>query len=255
MRPDYLAGHIPGAVYCSWADDLCNPPRPVRWQIASPDRFAAVMSRLGIGDDTRVVAYDAEGGHHAARLWWALRYYGHDEVAILHGGIQAWIAAKNPLEPGESSPPVARFTPRPRPDLRATKDEVLRTLGRDVPVLLDVRRESEYSGAEARSARGGHIPGARHLEWRDALNADWRLRSPDDVRQMYAERGIGAETPVVTYCHAGVRASFSAFVLNLLGVRDVKVYDGSWEEWGNDPSLPIESVPDRDPAAPSRRLS
>jgi thiosulfate/3-mercaptopyruvate sulfurtransferase len=241
MREDYRAGHIPGAVYCSWADDLSDPPTPVRWQIASPQRFAAAMSRLGIGDDTSVVAYDAEGGHHAARLWWALRYYGHDAVAILHGGIQAWTAAGHALEAGEPRPHAARFTPRPRPELRATKDEVLAAVGRGEPVLLDVRRESEYTGAEARSARGGHIPGARHLEWRTALTPEWRLRPREEVRRLYEERGIGQTSSAITYCHAGVRAAFSAFVLTLLGGRDVKVYDGSWEEWGNDPALPLET--------------
>jgi thiosulfate/3-mercaptopyruvate sulfurtransferase len=243
LRDDYGAGHIPGAVYCNWADDLSDPPSPVRWQIASPERFASTMSRLGIGDETRVVAYDAEGGHHAARLWWGLRYYGHDDVAILHGGIQAWLAAGQPLEAGPAPALSARFTPRRRPELRATKQDVLGVLGSERPILLDVRRESEYTGAEARSARGGHIPGAHHLEWREALTADWRLRPRDEVRRLYERRGVHGEASVITYCHAGVRAAFSAFVLSLLGLRDVRVYDGSWEEWGNDPRVPIETTP------------
>lgn len=250
MRADYRSGHVPGAAYCNWAEDLSDPPSPVRWMLASPERFAATMSRLGVGDDTAVVAYDAEGGHHAARLWWALRYYGHDDTALLHGGIQAWVAAGKPLEPGEVTVPPARFTARARTGLRATKEEVLAHLSRarglapdaeqKKPLILDVRRRTEYTGGEVRAARGGHIPGARHLEWREALGRDWRLLPRDEVRAKYAELRIASDTAVITYCHAGVRAAFSAYVLTLLGQRDVKVYDGSWEEWGNSTEVPIE---------------
>lgn len=241
LRADYREGHVPGAVYCNWADDLSDPPSPVRWMIASPERFAAAMSRFGIGDDTRVVAYDAEGGHHAARLWWGLRYFGHGDVALLHGGIQAWVAAKKPLESGDAPEYHATFTPRVRPALRATKEEVLAVLGKQRPVLLDVRRRSEYTGEERRAARGGHIPGAKQLEWRETLDRDWHLLPADDVRAKLASRGVAGGAPVITYCQAGVRAAFGAFVLTALGVREVKVYDGSWEEWGNDPHVPIEA--------------
>ncbi len=240
LRGTYREGHIPGAVYCNWAEDLSDPPRPVRWMIASPQRFAATMSRLGIGDSTRVVAYDADGGHHAARLWWGLRYHGHDAVAILHGGLQAWIAAGQELESGELTPPPARFTPRVRAELRATKEELLGVLGKKTPVILDVRRPSEYTGEEIRAKRGGHIPGAVNLEWKEALDPALRLKSPDAVRALYVSRGITPDTPIVTHCQAGVRAAHTAWVLSLLGYERVKVYDGSWEEWGNDPDVPIE---------------
>ena len=240
LRETYREGHIAGAVYCNWAEDLSDPPRPVRWMIASPERFATTMSRLGIGDATRVVAYDADGGHHAARLWWGLRYYGHDDVAILHGGIQAWVAAGQRLERGDVTYPPARFTSRVRPELRATKQDILRLIGKPSPVILDVRRRSEYTGEELRAKRGGHIPGARQLEWKESLDLALRLKAPEDVRALFAERGITSDTPVITHCQAGVRAAHSAWVLTLLGNERVKVYDGSWEEWGNDPDVPIE---------------
>jgi thiosulfate/3-mercaptopyruvate sulfurtransferase len=240
LRADYRDAHIPGAVYCNWAEDLSDPPAPVRWMIASPARFASTMARFGIGDETLVVAYDADGGHQASRLWWALRYYGHDDVAVLHGGIQAWIAAGHPLESGEVRVAPARFTPRPRPELRATKEEVLGVIGRPAPVLLDVRRPSEYDGTEVRAKRGGRIPGARNLEWKESLDEELRLRPEDEVRRLFAARGVGPDSAVITYCQGGVRASHSAWVLSLLGNDSVKVYDGSWEEWGNDPNVPIE---------------
>jgi thiosulfate/3-mercaptopyruvate sulfurtransferase len=239
LRGAYRDGHIPGAVYCNWAEDLSDPPSPVRWMIASPERFAAAMSRFGIGDTTSVVGYDADGGHQAARLWWALRYYGHEDVAVLHGGLQAWVAAGQRLESGEVSAGPARFTPRARPELRATKEEVLGLLGRPAPVLLDVRRPSEYSGAEVRAKRGGRIPGARNLEWKESLDASLRLKPEAELRELYASRGVQRGTPVVTYCQGGVRAAHSAWVLSLLGNDRVKVYDGSWEEWGRDPTRPV----------------
>jgi thiosulfate/3-mercaptopyruvate sulfurtransferase len=107
------------------------------------------------------------------------------------------------------------------------------------PWLLDVRRDTEFTGEEKRAARGGHIPGAVNILWKDALRDDWMLKDPEELEDMYANAGFGAETSAVTYCQAGVRAAFTHLVLNALGHDDVRTYDGSWEEWGNDPSLPI----------------
>jgi thiosulfate/3-mercaptopyruvate sulfurtransferase len=107
------------------------------------------------------------------------------------------------------------------------------------PWLLDVRRDSEFTGEEKRAARGGHIPGAVNILWKDALRDDWMLKDADELEDMYSNAGFGAETSAVTYCQAGVRAAFTHLVLNALGHDDVRTYDGSWEEWGNDPSLPI----------------
>ncbi|GAC1487353.1 MAG: sulfurtransferase [Candidatus Limnocylindrales bacterium] len=241
-RPDYLAGHLPGAVYCSWADDLSAPPPPSghpRWMLQDPVAFAAAMSRLGIGDDTMVVGYDAEGGHHAARLWLALRRYGHDKMAVLDGGIQKWEREGRPLEPGDVRAEPARFTPQARDGVIASKAEVQAAVRTGGPWLLDVRRESEYLGNEVRAARGGHIPGAVHLHWQDALQKDWSLRDPDTLEDLYADAGFSADTATVTYCQGGVRAAFTHLLLTALGHDDVRTYDGSWEEWGNDPDLPV----------------
>ena len=239
---DYLASHLPGAVYCSWAVDLSAPPPPSghpRWMLQDPAAFAASMERLGIGDDTMVVGYDAEGGHHAARLWLALRRYGHDRMAVLDGGIQKWEREGRPLEPGDVRAEPARFTPQAREGVIASKGEVQAAVRTGGPWLLDVRREAEYLGTEVRAARGGHIPGAVHLPWQDALNADWTVRDPDTIEALYADAGFSADTATVTYCQGGVRAAFTHLVLTALGHDDVRTYDGSWEEWGNDPALPV----------------
>ena len=241
-RQDYLGGHLPGAVHCDWSKDLSAPPPASghpRWMLQGPEEFAKTMGRLGIGNDTMVVGYDAEGGHHAARLWLALRRYGHDKMAVMEGGIQKWTAEGRPLETGETTAPPARFVPQPREGVIASKDDVLGAVRTGDPWLLDVRRDSEFTGEEKRAARGGHIPGAVNILWKDALREDWTLKDADELEDMYANAGFGAETSAVTYCQAGVRAAFTHLVLTALGHDDVRTYDGSWEEWGNDPSLPI----------------
>lgn len=241
-RAAYLAAHVPGAVYCNWADDLSAPPPPSghpRWMLQDPAAFAATMSRLGIGDQTMVVGYDTEGGHHAARLWLALRRYGHDRMAVLEGGFQTWLRERRPVEPGDVHAEPARFTPRPRAGVVASKAEVLDAVRTGDPWLLDVRREDEYLGSEVRAARGGHIPGAVNLLWKDALQDDWMLRDPDTLEALYADAGFNADTATVTYCQAGVRAAFTHLVLTALGHDDVRTYDGSWEDWGNDPAVPV----------------
>ncbi|HET7701513.1 MAG TPA: sulfurtransferase [Candidatus Limnocylindria bacterium] len=241
-RTDYLAAHLPGAVHCDWSRDLSAPPPASghpRWMLLGPAEFASAMSRLGIGNDTDVIGYDAEGGHHAARLWLALRRYGHDRFAVMEGGIQKWLAEGRPTESGEVPVAPATFTPRPRAGVIATKEEVLAAVRTGDPWLLDVRRDSEFTGVEKRAARGGHIPGAVNILWKDALRDDWTLRDADELEDLYANAGFGAETSAITYCQAGVRAAFTHLVLTALGHDDVRTYDGSWEEWGNDPALPI----------------
>ena len=242
MRARYLEGHLPGAVYVSWADDLSAPPPDSghpRWMLLGPSEFARVMSRLGIGNQTMVVGYDAEGGHHAARLWLALRRYGHERMAVMEGGIQKWIAEGRPLETGDGTFPAARFEPHPRDGVLASKDDVLAAVRSGDPWLLDVRRDSEFTGVEKRAARGGHIPGAVNILWKDALKDDWTLRDAAELEEFYTNAGFGPETRTITYCQAGVRAAFTHMVLSALGHDDVRTYDGSWEEWGNDASLPV----------------
>jgi thiosulfate/3-mercaptopyruvate sulfurtransferase len=157
----------------------------------------------------------------------------------MEGGIQKWVAEGRPLEPGDVKPTPAKFVPHPREGVLASKDEVLGAVRTGDPWLLDVRRDSEFTGEEKRAARGGHIPGAVNILWKDALRDDWTLKDADALEEMYANAGFGPETSAVTYCQAGVRAAFTHLVLTALGHDDVRTYDGSWEEWGNDPSLPI----------------
>jgi len=242
MGTRYLQAHIPGAVYVNWSTDLSAPPPDSghpRWMLLGPAEFAKAMSRLGIGNRTMVVGYDTEGGHHAARLWLALRRYGHDRMAVMEGGLQKWVAEGRPVETGATAVPAAAFEPHPRGGVIATKEEVLAAVRSGDPWLLDVRRDSEFTGVEKRAARGGHIPGAVNILWKDALKNDWTLRDAAELEDFYMNAGFGPETRTITYCQAGVRAAFTHLVLTALGHEDVRTYDGSWEEWGNDATLPI----------------
>jgi thiosulfate/3-mercaptopyruvate sulfurtransferase len=241
-RADYLKAHLPGAVHIDWSRDIAAPPPASghpKYLLQSAADFAATMGRVGIGDDTFVVGYDAEGGHHAARLWLALRRYGHDGMAVMEGGIQKWLGESRPVEAGEVTVTPATFMPRSREGVVATKDDVLGAVRTGDPWLLDVRRDSEYTGAEVRAKHGGHVPGAVNILWKDALRDDWLLKDPEELEQMYIDAGFGPETSTITYCQAGVRAAFTHLVLTALGHDDVRTYDGSWEEWGNRDDVPI----------------
>ncbi|MEA2661102.1 MAG: thiosulfate/3-mercaptopyruvate sulfurtransferase [Chloroflexota bacterium] len=241
-RSEYLKAHLPGAVHIDWSRDIAAPPPPSghpEYMLQEPADFAATMARFGIGDDTFVIGYDSEGGHHAARLWLALRRFGHDGMAVMEGGWQKWLAEGRPVESGENAVRPATFTPRPRPGVVATMGEVLAAVRTGDPWLLDVRRDAEYTGTELRAKHGGHVPGAVNILWKDALRDDWMLKDPDELEQMYIDAGFGPETATVTYCQAGVRAAFTHLVLTALGHDDVRTYDGSWEEWGNRDDVPI----------------
>lgn len=254
----YAAGHIPGAVYLDWSVDLIDPEGPHAFMLAGPDRFASVMASAGIGDGTTVVAYADGYGSGPMRLWWACRVYGHDGVRVLDGGLERWVEEGRPLTTVPPEPREVRFTPRSAPGLVSDAAEVERARDDDLVVVLDLRSREQYEGRAvwfergpvaadpdgiARTPRGelraGRIPWARSLPWSELYLPDGRFRPREELAALLRERGVGPASRVITYCGVGISASAGLFAAHLAGVRDVALYDGSWEEWGRDPRWPV----------------
>jgi thiosulfate/3-mercaptopyruvate sulfurtransferase len=244
-RADYDAGHLPGAVFVDWTVDIIDPNDPVPAQIAQPDAFAEKMGELGIGDSTMVVAYDDYNHVFAGRFAWALRYYGHDAVRVLDGGWARWIGEARHTTAETSRPARAHFTPRPRPAMRKTADEVMADLSRPDVLLIDARPADQYAGAVSAAARAGHIPGARNVPYATLIDAGTgKFRAPGELREALRAGGVdvdGLPAHVTVYCNGGVSCTVALNALRILGRDDVAVYDGSWNEWGNDPALPIKA--------------
>ncbi|HWQ12062.1 MAG TPA: sulfurtransferase [Roseiflexaceae bacterium] len=247
-RAEYLAAHIPGAVYMDIDTDLSAPrgEGPGRHPLPRPEVFAAAAGRAGIGPDTHVVAYDAAGGAYAARLWWLLRYFGHERASLLDGGWPVWRAAGYPTESGEQIAPSRQFTPRPNPALVVDAAAVDRLRRDPRALVLDARAPERYEGrVEPVDPRPGHIPGAVSAPYAGNLRPDGTLRSPAELRAHYEALGLGDATTVVCYCGSGVTAAHTILALQLAGRGDALLYEGSWSDWASDPARPAALGPER----------
>lgn len=237
---DYHKSHIPGAVFIDWVREITDPDDPRHAQIAKPERYAVAMSRAGISADTMVVAYDDAGGMFAARLWWSLSYYGHNNVVVLDGGWNKWVAEGRPVSTVVPHPVPTAFSADPNPAIYRTADQVLAALNTPTR-LMDMRSEEEFRGDYARATRTGHIPGAVNQRRSNLLNPNGTLLAPEQLRLKFAAIGVDeSASEVIVYCNGGVSASFGLLAMQVAGLNNGAMYDGSWKEWGNDESKPIE---------------
>jgi len=246
----YARAHIPGAVcrpehcYLKTKDKDGN----LSIFLQTPAEFEKLCSDLGIGSNSTVVAYDEWGSIFATRLWWMLRYYGHNDARVLDGGWQGWVEAGYPVSyKKQQGSGDSDFKASAKPDLLVELDELRSNLSNDTWQVLDVRSDDEYNGKAAHgNKRVGHVPGAIHLEWSRFLNnskdadAVRNVRSAEEIENLLDEAGVDKQKTVATHCQAAVRATFVAFVLELMGYPPPKVYDGSMAEWANRDDTPLE---------------
>jgi len=239
-RAAYEAGHIPGAGFADLLGDLSDPKVEIHYAVPTPEAFAAAMAALGVGDDSRVVLYDAGGSMWASRVWWMLRWIGFDRAALLDGGLGAWAAEGRPLSTEPVERPAAALTPAPRPDLIADKDEVLAAIEDASVHIVDVLPEAHFRGDMAMYARSGHIPSAVNISVMELKDETGHFRPRDELAALYSS---DHDARYITYCGGGIAASASAFVMTRVGFTDVAVYTASLQEWAADPDLPMETAP------------
>ena len=233
-KAEFAAGHIPGAVFYD-LDALSDHATDLPHMMPAPDVFAHDIATLGIGDDDIVVVYDGAGLFSAARVWWSLRVFGHDAVAVLDGGLPKWKAEGRALEKAHP-----RIRPKPRvvtarPVAGQIRDfaSVKAALGNTQ--MLDARSASRFTGEEKEpraGVRSGHMPGAVNIHYRSLLNADGTMKSDGDLKRLFAEKGVDLRAPIITSCGSGVTAAILMLALARLGAPQTSLYDGSWTEWG-----------------------
>jgi len=239
---DYQAGHIPGAIFID-RKAVWNKVNNTPGMLPSVETMVAELEKAGISNDSTVVIYDGNNGLWASRLFWALEYLGHEDIHILNGGWRKWVQEKRAVQTASYLPPRGIYIPQIQPDLLATEDWVLENLSDPDVQIIDTRSSDEYIGNNVQATRGGHIPGATNINWVSNLKNDGTetFAHKENLLKLYNSKQISKEKIIVTHCQTGVRAAHTYFVLKLLGYPRIRVYDGSWAEWGNDTRTPVQS--------------
>ena len=245
----YAVAHIPGAIGFDWQRDLQDP---VRRDFLGPDDFGALFASRGISNEHTIVLYGDRNNWFAAYTYWYLKYYGHNEVLLLNGPREKWIADGRATTAEVAAHAAASFLAKPGDDsIRARREEVLAAVGDSIK-LVDVRSPAEFAGEiispqgyeQEGAQRGGHIPGAASIPWAQAVREDGTFKSADELRELYGGKGVLDGEPIIAYCRIGERSAHTWFVLHeLLGQERVKNYDGSWTEWGSLVGVPVEVGP------------
>lgn len=247
-RRSYAVGHIPGARYAHLDADLAGPITATsgRHPLPDPDTLARKLGAWGIGNDTQVVVYDDSFGSIAARLWWLLRWLGHEQVALLDGGIPKWKREGRAITDQVVTVTPTRFVPRVNDALRVDAAMVERIRTQPGSRLIDVRAEERFSGEREMLDRvAGHVPGARNLPFDDNLDNPGTYLAPETLRALYADvLGDAAPADTVVMCGSGVTACHTLLALEHAGLSGARLYAGSWSEWIRDPARPVATGTD-----------
>ena len=241
-RREYAERHIPGAVFFD-IDQVSDPATDLPHMLPDEAAFSESMGRLGIGSGHRVVVYDGAGVYSAPRAWWMLRAMGHDNVAVLDGGLPKWIAEDSPLSARQEDAPPAIFVSRRNDAVIRDFASMAQNLRQPTAQVLDARSPSRFRGEEQEprpGVRPGHIPGSASLYYADVLNADGTIKSAEELRALFARRGIDIAAPLITSCGSGITAAILSLALEIAGAREHALYDGSWAEWGSREGAAIE---------------
>ncbi len=239
----FRQGHIPGAARFD-VDAVADHTIDLPHMLPGPETFARMVGALGIGDGDTLVIYDATDLLGGARAWWMFKHYGAHDVRLLEGGWRAWQASDLPVEQGESRRAPRAFSAQ-FPKRKVADAEAVRKMSESGGQLVDARAAARFAGSvpEPRPGlRAGHIPGARNVPWREIVDGNGRLRTPDEIAAAFRKAGVDVDKPVCASCGSGVSAAVLLLGLEQLGIRDGILYDGSWSEWGR-ADLPIEIGP------------
>jgi thiosulfate/3-mercaptopyruvate sulfurtransferase len=240
---EYHKAHIPGARFFD-IDDIADSHSPLPHMLPPVEKFVSRVRKMGIGDGHRVIVYDQQGLFSAARVWWMFRIFGHQDVAVLDGGLPKWLAGGHPVEDDEPDPRERHFTGRRNASMVRGVTQIAGAAKLRDEQIVDARSPGRFRGDEPEpraGLRAGHIPGARNVHYASLLNPDGTMKQIDATRAVFEAAGVDLKRPIVTSCGSGVTAAILTLALHRMGHARNALYDGSWVEWGAYPDLAVET--------------